>query len=1797
MKNFLVFITTLLMAMTAKAATTVTVADFSHNPTTYGTFTGTTLFTTKAASGVAGVTITAPASGITLSSSYVNSNYGYCFSITTSAGNTDYQITLAAPSGYIITGYSIGASANSHSYQHTLTAADGTTSSGLIDSYGYKNAFQYFTVTGLNTNSTYFTINTANGGNTLHIAYLTITLKKYETSITSGKYYRLHNAAYSNKAMREVSGVLTTDAPGDNTYSQIWKITSNGSGYSLQNAATGKYIQAATATSQQFQTGSSSVAFYRGTRTVNNLTQFWFSTENSTSSNSYKALHCAAGNNYYVVSWSVSSNDASYWYLEEVTVDEDELAALQAQATLTTGYYQLTNASYPDRSMADGGGVVSTPATVASSYSQIWKLTVSGNTCTLKNALTDKYIQSSPGTSVQYKTGANSYSFNFINKESGGSFLYTFQDPSSTWYGLHCASTQNYYVVGWNYDSDASYWTLSEVEVNETDLQNLKNTLNADYTTQLATYFTDAACTTLKSNYASMTDANLRSAMSALPTDLQDMAVSVKNNTWNSSKGTTWNTYEKDFRIHSYDIFSNSDLWDDITKTGPFAHLFHPTGIQASAGEIIYLFVGSDVADSDASLEAECVAGVDRKGAAYTLHQGYNVIYVPFDCEIFVSYLLNNTNKSCNDYPDITVHIEGGTCNGCFDMRGHNHTNSDWEWLKTNMFSGEYLHVKGNSTMLNCYRERVVSTSTQDVEGIMNVFDFVFDTEQSLSGCDQWKETGRYKMMTNNYDVTSGNPHWSTGAHGYAQPGIWYNGIFNYDNLKNVGTDGGQIWVIEHELGHGHQGPINLSGQTESSNNSLAQCVNFLTTNSARGKQIFTTTRSSRGDGVKAMVSRFNQDGGYSWIDYGGMRTQSGSYNDVWISNKLIFQLWLYFDYMGNYQPTGGNTGFSFMTELYNRMRANGIVKSGSKTSPSPATSDWLKLAKYASEITETDLSEFFEAWGFWKLAPSVSNENDETTNQIWFFGDYSNTYVQTSQTQVDGIKNAMQAYTKKAGNIMFLEDRGTGSSLPTYSGAAASTFGNVGYYETFDEKVTLDYTATVSGTTVTMSGGTGAVGFKVYDGDGNLVAISNTNSFTVTSAVATGINNGTYTVKVAQGDGDDYIAASPNHTATHYEGGVPYIMTDPSQLTSNTLFTMNCARGYVYYDGTQLAGISTATNASKFALVTYNNHTYLYDSTNKAFVCHTKAATAGVTGNSALENNSDFSKIAKDISFGSTNYETYPWYLQEDEFTNWLNMDGTPLVYLNRWTDFENGNGGNTYNVTVVDIDFDPSEAIAMLDAYFNPSATVTYVISDANGVVFTSEALFATIGQTITALPTDLQRAFCTYSTINKTIVAGSNIINVTVTYNLPLTLSSSYASAKWYNMHIRSGKYVFKGNSEPYYPATATEEQKSTDAYQWAFMGNPYAFQVLNKASGAGYTLTKDGSNVVMRSGTYTWTLCQNSDGFILKETGSANNYVNQNGGATGPLQFWNNTNGATDDGSTFRVEEILDNYYALIEAEILPYIYADPTDILNSAPEASIGKPFGISATGANSIVSTYQTQLANQQFSISEYNAVKALFDASILYPEDGKTYLVKNTYNNKYLRVAQHGTRGQVFADLTADEAAQNAMAQISIKVIDSKPYMLTDAHYFNWTYSNADGFEAYTVENADTYDKYAHFVSVSPGIGAFALALGNGEGAYSGYLNQSFYALKNGTTTVAGSTTDYTNEYAQWIFEEFTAVEGDLDGDGDIDITDLNILIDIVFGKKDPANYNNADLNKDNSYGVGDVTKLVNLMRQQNGN
>lgn len=146
----------------------------------FGTFSGQT-FTTTPGSGKAGVTVTA-SNGLTIGEQAVAvNNYGNCFKFVTADPSTDYTVTLTAPTGYFIREYHLACSANTRDATHTLTSEDGKVSVvASAPPYNNPTGPKDFTVTGLDAQTTSFTISTANKGNTLYVPQFTVTIVREE---------------------------------------------------------------------------------------------------------------------------------------------------------------------------------------------------------------------------------------------------------------------------------------------------------------------------------------------------------------------------------------------------------------------------------------------------------------------------------------------------------------------------------------------------------------------------------------------------------------------------------------------------------------------------------------------------------------------------------------------------------------------------------------------------------------------------------------------------------------------------------------------------------------------------------------------------------------------------------------------------------------------------------------------------------------------------------------------------------------------------------------------------------------------------------------------------------------------------------------------------------------------------------------------------------------------------------------------------------------------------------------------------------------------------------------------------------------------------------------------------------------------------------------------------------------------------------------------------------------------------------------------------------------------------------
>jgi hypothetical protein len=140
------------------------------------------------------------------------------------------------------------------------------------------------------------------------------------------------------------------------------------------------------------------------------------------------------------------------------------------------------------------------------------------------------------------------------------------------------------------------------------------------YYAEFKGYFTDDVCTELAVPYSAMTDDQLRTAMSAMPEELIDIALKVKNNTWEKR--------EKEFRVFEAKPYSNSYKWKDYLNVRQYSELQNPTGITAD-NEYLLIFVGSELPDS---IKMELNPVADNMPAplmSYKLKSGLNVVKIP----------------------------------------------------------------------------------------------------------------------------------------------------------------------------------------------------------------------------------------------------------------------------------------------------------------------------------------------------------------------------------------------------------------------------------------------------------------------------------------------------------------------------------------------------------------------------------------------------------------------------------------------------------------------------------------------------------------------------------------------------------------------------------------------------------------------------------------------------------------------------------------------------------------------------------------------------------------------------------------------------------------------------------------------------------------------------------------------------------------------------------------------------------------------------------------------------------------
>ena len=936
-------------------------------------------------------------------------------------------------------------------------------------------------------------------------------------------------------------------AKNDNTLAQVWLLAKSGNGYTLRNANTGRFLS----NDNNYRSPSASAKKLYIQLSPNNGTNGSYINVSSESDFSGQSCLNLGNDGTTLYKWSCQGDTGCDWTIaiaENYSLQEVEARMLELgglSEPVAGKYYRIKNMGYSNYINENfGANVLTCESKDATKLSQYWTLVKSGSRWCLQNLCTQRYIVQKNGSlSSQYTTNlSRTNTFDIQRTDDATNITYYILDTSNV--GLHCDASN--VVVGWYSNNNNIVWGFEEVELDDACIEEGRAKLNAynelqrninTYKTALANLFQDNACTILKDEIQALSDEALaeNADFAALNDDMKAMVLKVKNNTWESftsSTGYTREGFEKFFRVRDdYNVYSHFQTMTGNQYAGmsnAFGKLSGPTGIVGQSGDIIYIYLDQEPS-SDCTLQAEIVMDSDspgdhQTGSTTALHAGLNTVLLSTPSTVYIFYQLNNSNKYLANYPAAKIHIEGGQLQGYFDYtRGM--TNEDWTLL--------YEKLLDKSKVINLKCDRVVFAmltnlvknaigKTGEAEGLMRIWNNFIECEEDLMG---FKEdlAGRFRNVWNAFSVTHGYMYASTYGTYYENSTI--STVMNYNSLT---SSGGAIWGPSHEIGHNHQASINIVGATEVSNNLFSNVNVFL-------HGISTT----RGSTVTKTLEHFAK--GTGWFGMG-----------IWEQTRMYYQLYLYFHAQGH-KPDFYPTLFKMLRQDPMQKRtgpSTSVVDGDGNTTTANITygkDDYLKMVKKMCDAAQLDLSELFEVNGMF-----VPYDKQ-------FVGDYSNYWVTTTQADIDAAKAYMHQYPK-APSICFIDDRikaspaisdgpfegkPKGANRVNYDSEVSIGYADVGQWSDFvdDYQVNGYYygTTTSGGVTTYNISGTGAIGFKVYDKDGNLVYLSNKKKFSFPSYVQSKVQDG-FTIVACEPNGYEVIvpygpAMYRGEMTVYYEG------------------------------------------------------------------------------------------------------------------------------------------------------------------------------------------------------------------------------------------------------------------------------------------------------------------------------------------------------------------------------------------------------------------------------------------------------------------------------------------------------------------------------------------------------------------------------------------------------------------------------------------------------------------------------------
>ena len=325
---------------------------------------------------------------------------------------------------------------------------------------------------------------------------------------------------------------------------------------------------------------------------------------------------------------------------------------------------------------------------------------------------------------------------------------------------------------------------------------------------------------------------------------------------------------------------------------------------------------------------------------------------------------------------------------------------------------------------------------------------------------------------------------------------------------------------------------------------------------------------------------------------------------------------------------------------------------------------------------------------------------------------------------------------------------------------------------------------------------------------------------------------------------------------------------------------------------------VEHANTDNHFAVVTYDEKSYLYSVKAKKFLKADKSLTEGIGDAVAFrdakaEGASRMSIYFKDVADAN------------------INIGGDNEIQVNWWSPVDHGNAMLFIEVA----DFNPAEALEV----FNKVATITYEYQ-LNGKTLAIQKATANKGE---AYPELIVPELPLGVVVTGAKPAGNVTANATVQIALgvdnskvPFTFVTEGTPTKWYyaQMHAYGGYHWFVAPAADG-ASVETQDHKfaadETDAHLWGFVGTVEGgFKMVNKATKEAIKSNNDGiaamasvadatAFTVMPSPTNGWFCLRHPEGNYLNSQGSGalNDFV---------IKHWNDN----DNGSSFFLTEYVD-----------------------------------------------------------------------------------------------------------------------------------------------------------------------------------------------------------------------------------------------------------------------------------------------